>query len=282
MYNIMKKLLVTKPYPEVRLVSNGKRAPKNHSSRRRKAPYSLRWNLLNSRILQKNWSEATFAEKDSFPDSKRSLPTYRTDIVHNVRNNCRYSAFKSNQNSSGKWCFSKDHWFQNLSLRQQSETLFEKSGPLCDPEHQPPTRSSETKDVLSPQTPHQPPVRFRFFGPHHLREIHRRGPSRLQSSQKGRAFLSSTSLLRVAHPRVLAWGLKTGKRLYLRWFSRFPECLLSQSSSLYLPHPSESRLRLLRSQIYPDLKSGREKDRLCHCGQIDQHHQKEIGRARLP
>src|SRR4030043_100017 len=98
--------------------------------------------------------------------------------------------------------------------------------------------------------PYPPSVRSRFFLSHPLWQVHRGSRSRLQSSQKRSPFLPSVALFRISFQRLLAWSLKTWKRLYLFGCTRILQRMSPKSSSWYLPDSSTSRFRFFRSQIY--------------------------------
>jgi hypothetical protein len=135
------------------------------------------------------------------------------------------------------------------------------------------SRSVQTEDVLSPQSPYQPSVRFRLFSAHPLWEADRGSRDRVQSLQKRGSVLSSSPLFRISHQGLLAWPLETWKRLYLFRCPGISQRMSPKGSPWDLPYPSPSRFGFLRSQIYRT--SGSRRDWLCHCSQDDSTDQKQ-------
>ena len=278
-YNNSNKIDVAEPYPRVKVVQNAQRAQKNSNYRRRKTPYTLRWNLPDSLVLQKTQVKMVFADLREIFSAFQSLSSCRNGLSHYLCINRWYPSLKQNKNSPGQRFFSTDSWLKDLSVFKQSETFSEAYRTQDNSRHQQSARFIKTKDVLSSTSPHKPLIRFRFHCLYHLWRLHRRSRSRLQPSQERGSFLPSPSLFRIPQEGILAWNFKTWGCLHISWISRIPGRMFSQGSTLCLSYQGESRCRILRSQIHRT--SRREKDRLCHCSQNNQHYQEQAGRAAI-
>src|SRR4030043_2191561 len=211
---------------------------------------SLRGHLPYSSVLQKTEIKMVFAKTGLFPSAFQLLSSRRAGPGHPLCFDCWNPPPKQNQDSTGQWCFSTDHRFREISLCQQFKAIPQTSQSPGHSGHQQSSRPVKAKDVLFTQAPYQPSIRSRFFRSHPLWQVHRGSRSRLQSSQKRSPFLPSVALFRISLQRLLAWSLKTWKRLYLFGCTRILQRMSPKSSSWYLPDSSTSRFRFFRSQIY--------------------------------
>ena len=207
------------------------------------------------------------------PSLFRLLSSCRVNPGHPLCFNCWHPPFEQNQDSAGQWRFSADHRFKEVPLCQQFKTIPQTNQSQGCSEHHQSSRPVQAEDVLFTQTSDQPSVRFRFFCAHPLWQVHRGSRSRLQSAQKRGSFLSSFTLFRISFQRLLAWSLKTWKRLYLVRCSRISQRMSGESSPWPLSYPGTGRFGFLRSQIYR--ASGSRGDWLCHRSQDDPSNQKE-------
>src|SRR5512139_446881 len=214
-----------------------------------------------------------FAKTGLFSPTPWSLSSRRSGPGHHLCFDCWHSPFEQDQDSPGQWCLSADHRFKKVSLCQQFKAIPQTNPSQGHSEHQQSSRPIQAQDVLFTQTSDQPSVRLRFFCAHSLRQIDRGSRSRLQSTQKRGSFLPSVALFRISFQRLLAWSLKTWKRLYLVRCSRISQRMSQKSSPWHLSDSSTSRFRFFRSQIYRTPRPGRHW--LCDCSQDDSSHQKQ-------
>ena len=277
-YNSAHKIFFAEPVLTVRFVQHAKRYKKTTYFRRRLQPDTFWWNPINSYILQKSKVKVAFTDLCKISSTLQSLPSYRFNLNHHLRNNRRYLSLKQNQNFTKQQFFSANNWSKEFSLCQQLKTLPETNRFQDNSEHQQGTRPVETKDVPA-QVSHKPLIRFGFFRSYHLWKIHRRGQSGLQSAQKRQKVISSPALFRVTHQRLLAWSLKTRRCLYRIWFSRVLERMSCQDATLCLPYTLTSRFRLLRPQIHRAPR--RRKNWLCNCSQDHSSHQETLRKPAL-
>jgi len=234
---------------------------------------SLWGHLPYSSVLQKTEIKMVFAKTGLFPSAFQLLSSRRAGPGHPLCFDCWNPPPKQNQDSAGQWCFSTDHRFREVSLCQQFKAIPETSQSPGHSGHQQSSRPVKAKDVLFTQAPYEPSVRFGFFRPHPLWQVHRGSRSRLQSSQKRGSFLPSFTLFRISFQRLLAWSLKTWKRLYLFGCSGILQRMSGKNSPWHLSDPGTSRFRFFRSQIYR--ASGSRGDWLCHRSQDDPSDQRE-------
>src|SRR3972149_1470289 len=176
---------------------------------------SLWGHLPYSSVLQKTEIKMVFAKTGLFPSAFQLLSSRRAGPGHPLCFDCWNSPPKQNQNSARQWCFSTDHRFREVSLCQQFKAIPQTSQSQGHSGHQQSSRSVKAEDVLFTQAPDQPSVRFGFFRSHPLWQVHRGSRSRLQSSQKRGSFFPSFTLFLISFQRLLAWSVKTRKRLYL-------------------------------------------------------------------
>ena len=214
-----------------------------------------------------------FAKTGLFPSAFQLLSSRRAGPGHPLCFDCWNPPPKQNQNSAGQWRFSTDHRFREVSLCQQFKAIPQTSQSPCHSRHQQSSRPVKAEDVLFTQTSYQPSIRFRFFRSHTLWQVHRGSRSRLQSSQKRSSLLPSVTLFRISFQRLLAWSLKTWKRLYLFRCSRILQRMSGENSPWHLSDPGTGRFRLFRSQIYR--ASGPRRHWLCHRSQDDSSYQKQ-------
>ena len=73
-YNNGIEAITSEHYPKVKVVKNAKRNKKFTYFRRGKAPYSLRWHLSSSLVLQKTQVEMVFSELCKIPQTFHPLP----------------------------------------------------------------------------------------------------------------------------------------------------------------------------------------------------------------
>ena len=277
-YNINHKIALAEPSPTGNIVPDAKRDKKITYLRRRIQPNSLRWNPINSCILQKPQDQVASTEESFLWPTLQSLSSYRSNSNYYLCNNCRYLPFKQDQNFTRQQFLSADNRLKEFSLCQQPKTLSEANRSQDDSRGQQSSRPTEVEDVLS-QSSDKPLIRSGFFGSYHLWKIHRRSQSRIQSIQKRQTFLSSSALFRVSYQRLLAWGIKTWRCIYRFGLSRVLERMPCQTSTLYLPHTCKGRFRLFRPQIYRT--SRRERNRLCRCSQNHPKNQKRVRSSTL-
>src|SRR4030065_780025 len=181
---------------------------------------SLWGHLPYSSVLQKTEIKMVFAKTGLFPSAFQLLSSRRAGPGYPLCFDFWHPPFEQNQDSTGQWCFSTDHRFREVPLRQQFKAIPQTNQSPGHSGHQQSSRPVKAKDVLFTQAPYQPSVRSRFFRSHPLWQVHRGSRSRLQSSQKRRPFLPSVALFRISFQRFLAWSLKTWKCLYLFRCSR--------------------------------------------------------------
>ena len=278
-YNNRGKQCLTETILPVYFASDDKRAKQTTNNRRRREPYTLWRNLSNSTVLQKTANQETSAKKINIPAAFWSLssngPNYSNYLCHNSWD----KPIKQDKDTATKRCISENSRDQKLPVRKQpakiSETLRSKDCGW----YQQNSRPVAVENVLSSASPYKHPIRFRFNSSNNLRQTDRRSQSWLQSRQKGKAFLSSIGLLRVLHQRLLAWGSKTGRRLYRCWCSGILARVSPKSSALYLPYQSTCGFRILRPQVYRAFR--REKCRLCHSSETDRWHKEKTSWSTL-
>jgi hypothetical protein len=255
------------------IVPNAKRS-KNFTYLPWRAQSDSLWgHLPYSSILQKTEIKMVFAKTGLFPSAFQLLSSRRADPCHPLCFDCWNPPPKQNQNSAGQWRFSKDHRFRKVSLCQQFKAIPQTSQSPGHSGHQQSSRPVKVEDVLFTQTSYQPSVRFGFFRSHPLWQVHRGSRSWLQSSQKRGSFLPSFTLFRISFQRLLAWSLKTWKRLYLFGCPGILQRMYGKGSPWHLSNPSTSRFRFFRSQIYR--ASGSRGNWLCHRSQDDPSDPKE-------
>src|SRR4030043_800215 len=262
------------------IVPDAKRSENFTSLPWRTQPDSLWGHLPYSSVLQKTEIKMVFAKTGLFPSAFQLLSSRRAGPGHPLCFDCWNPPPKQNQNSAGQWCFPTDHRFREVSLCQQFKAIPQTSQSQGHSGHQQSSRTVKAKEVLFTQAPHQPSVRFGFFRSHPLWQVHRGSRSRLQSSQKRGSFLPSFCLFRISFQRLLAWYLKTWKRLYLFRCSGIPQRMSGENSSWHLSDPGTSRFRFFRSQIYR--ASGSRGYWLSHRSQEDPSNQKQNRNPSLP
>src|SRR4030043_948923 len=219
------------------IVPDAKRS-KNFTSLPWRAQSDSLWgHLPYSSVLQKTEIKMVFAKTGLFPSAFQLLSSRRAGPGHPLCFDCWNPPPQQNQDSSGQWCFSTDHRFREISLRQQSKAIPQTSRSPGYSGHQQSSRPVKAEDVLFAQTSDQSSVRFRFFRSHPLWQVHRGSRSRLQSSQKRGSFLPSFSLFRISFQRLLAWSLKTSKRLYLFGCAGILQRMSAKGSPWHLPDP---------------------------------------------
>jgi len=108
---------------------------------------------------------------------------------------CRYSSPEQNEYPSGQGCVPTDHWVKEVSLSQQLKTFPETRRPKSHSEYHQGSRPFKAKDALSPQTSHQPSVRFRFVCSYPLWQTYRRSRSRIQPAQTRDSLLPPFTLM---------------------------------------------------------------------------------------
>ena len=277
-YNTTHKITFAEPVLTVRFVQHAKRYKKITYLRRRLQPNSLRWNPINSCILQKSKVKVAFTSLCKILSTLKPLPPYRSNPDYHLCNNRRHLSLKQDQNLTRQQFFSTNNWPQQFSLCQQFKTLSETSRLQNNPWYQQSTRSSEVKD-LPAQAPHKPPLRSGLLGSYHLWKIHRRSQKRLQSAQERQTLLSSFALFRITHQRLLAWSLKAWRCLYRSWLGRILERMSRQIATLPLPYTPQGRFRFLRPQIHRTPR--RRRGWLCDCSQNHSSHQETVGKPAL-
>src|SRR4030067_1467339 len=193
-----------------------------------------------SSVLQKTEIKMVFAKTGLFPPAFKLLSSRRVNPGHSLCFDCSHPPFEQTQDSAGQWCFSTDHRFREVPLRQQFKAIPKTNQSPGHSGHQQSSRPVKAKDVLFTQAPYQPSVRSRFFRSHPLWQVHRGSRSRLQSSQKRSPFLPSVALFRISFQRLLALSLQTWKRLYLFGCTRILQRMSPKGSSWYLPDPGTS------------------------------------------
>lgn len=280
-YNTNEKQKLTETTLPVYFASNDKRTKQTTNNRRRRESHTLWRNLLNSTVLQKTSNQETSAKENNIPSAFRPLSSNGLNHSNNLFHNSWHKPIKQDKDTATKRCISENSWNQKLSIRKQlakvSETLRFKDHSW----HQQDSRPVTVEDVLSSTSPHKHPVRFRFNSSNNLRQINRRSQSRIQSRQKRKTLLSSVSMLRVLHQRLLARSFKAWGRIHRCRRSGIPEGMHSENSTLYLSHQGTGRFRLFRSQIHRAFR--RKKHWLCDSSKTDRwHKEKAFGLALSP
>src|SRR3990167_2268893 len=279
-YNIDDKSDHAEPSLIGNIVCNAKRYKKFTCFSRRMQLNSLWWNLSNPLVLQKTEVEVVSTKSNPFSTFIQTLPSCRFNFSHYLCLNSRRSPFKQDKNTSRQWCLPTNCWIKILPILKQSKTLSKEHQSKNYSKYQQGSRLLKVKNVLSTSTSYQSSVRFRFNSSDPLWQIHRRGKSRLQSSQERASFLSPFTLFRITLKRLLAWCFKTRQRLYIRRWSRVSTSMSCKGPSLCLSYQSPSRFRVLRPRIYRAFR--RQMYRLCHCRQDDQNYKEQTRGAALP
>lgn len=270
-YNISNKTALAEPYLKSSIVPNAKRNQNSTHLRGRTPSHSLWRDLSYSSVLQKAETEVAFAKKGCFPSTFQPLSSSRINPSYHLCSDCWHSSVEQNQDSSRQWRFSTNHWPEEFSICQQSETLSQASRSQNNPRYQQSSRSFKVEDILSPKASNQPPFRSRFRCLYHLRQTDRRSQDRLQSSQKRCQIISSLALLRVSFQRLLAWHLKARRYFQLNWLSGIFKRMFRQTSSLCISYQVKSRFRIFQPQIHRNSRG--QKYWLCHRGKNDQSYQ---------
>ena len=273
MYNNSQKLVLTEPSLIVNIVSNAKRYTKTTNYRRRKEPYPLWWNLLNSLVLQKTQTKVDFAKRNPIQSKNRFISPCRVNISNNIYHNSWYKSLEQDKNIAREWSISKDSWFKEIPLCKQSQKISETNqspNHFCYKQN---TRQITIEDVSSSTPQNKYSFRFRFNCCNNLRQTNRRSRSWLQSWQEREAFISSTCMLRIPHKRFLAWNIETRQCVYFFWCSTILAGMSAENSTIYLSYQSTNRFWFFRSQIHKTFR--REKDWICNSSQINQNHKRE-------
>ena len=272
LYNLI-KTLSAEPSLKGNIVPDAKRSKNFTPLPGRTQPDSLWGHLPHSSVLQKTEIKMVFAKTGSFLPTFQLLSSCRINPGHPLCSDCWYPSFEQNQDSAGQWCFSTDHRFKKISLRQQFKAIPQTNQSHGHSEHHQSSRSVKTKDVLFTQTSYQSSIRSRFFRSYPLWEGDRGSRSRLQPSQKRGSFLPSVALFRVPFQRLLAWSLKTWKRLHLLWGFRIFQRMSAKGSPGHLPDQGASRFWFFRSPVYRT--SGSRGHWLCYRSKDDSSDQKQ-------
>jgi len=272
-YNNNEKQCLTETILPVYFASNDKRTKQATNNRRGREPNTLWRNLLNSAVLQKTANQETFAKEISIPSAFRSLPSNGLNHSNYLFHNSWHKPVEQDKDVAAKRCISENSWNQKFSVRKQpakvSETLRSKDHNW----HQQDSRSITVEDVLSSETPYKYPFRFRFNSSNNLWQTDRRSQSRLQSRQQGKTFLSSVSMLRILHQRLLARSFAAWGRIYCCRRSGISERMYSKDSALYLSHQGTGGFWLFRPQIHRDFR--RKRHWLCDSGETNRWHKEK-------
>ena len=205
-YNI-DKTVPAEPSLKGNIVPDAKRS-ENFISIPWKAQSDSLWgHLPYSSVFQKTEIKMVFAKTGLFPSAFQLLSSRRAGPGYPLCFDCWHPPFEQNQDSTGQWCFSTDHRFREVPLRQQFKEIPQTNQSPGHSGHQQSSRPVKAKDVLFTQATDQPSIRFGFFRSDSLWQTHRGSRSRLQSSQKRGSFLPSFTLFRISFQRFLARSL---------------------------------------------------------------------------
>lgn len=263
------------PYLKGSFVPNAKRTPKTAHLRRGTQPDTLRRNLSDPSVLQKNEAEVVASKESSLPPTIQRVPSSRAYLGHHLRDYRWGASLEQNKDIARQWCLPTNHRTGALSVLEQPAAIFKTHRCQDHSRRHPGPRSSAAEDVLSAEAAHEPHPGFRFHSADHLRQADRRSQGWLQSAQAGSAQLPSASLLRVQHQGFLAWGSATRECVHLGRRSGVFTSLSGEDTACHLPSAGKSRLWVFRSGIHRT--SRREKNRLCHRSQ-DDYDDQEKGR----
>lgn len=272
-YNSKRKYSRKQTVQKGRFNSDVKRTKQITNYRRGERSYPLWWNLFNCVVLQKTETKSTFAKESCFPPAVRIKSPNGSDFGNYLCNNCWDKPIKQNKDTTTEWDVSENSWTQKFPLCEQFKEIPEAFRSKDYFWYQQSSRPIKIENVLSSSATNKYPIGFRFDRSNNLRQTDRRSQSRLQSWQKRQKVLSPLSLFRVLLQRLLAWGLKAGRRIYGCRCSGISTGMSPESSTLYLPYQSARRFRILRSQIHRAFR--RRKQWLCDRSQTDRRHQEK-------
>jgi len=226
---------------------------------RGKGNYTL-WRIVpNSQILSKDEIETISANVRAFPSKAYSIQYPGIDFIYFLLHYCRDITYKRHPAVGIQWSIQKDPWSKKVSESKYDKTF---SSPYSARSYSTDCQSSQftTKETFFHRmSTNQRYIRFRPNSTYSLWKT-AKSKSWIQSKETRQKMLLPVSLFRIQPSRVLAWGIEFWEYQSYNFSNTFPERMHSQITKERKKNSCQSRLRLLRPQVYRIFR--RKRDRL--------------------
>lgn len=263
-YNLSQKSSSAQSVQKVRFMPHAKRCKKFTNLLRRNASHPLRWNVLNSVVLQKTQDKMDSAKVCQILSAKQPLHNRGVTFSSSAHYNSRSWTPELHQDTAIQWFIPSDSRVKEFSKRDYptpfSLTAYSPSiktdtfGP----------RPSSAEDVVLSSSPHQRNIGLRHHYPDRIRSFGR-SPQRIQPIQTRPAIISSLTVLRSTYSGLPARKISSWRRTHWLREEKIHRRFSGQIAFLYIQDKGQGRLQVVRSRN--SSFSRREENRLCHRSQ---------------